>query len=101
MPLLILYHSHSINFLFLARKTCNLQLKVKGILKIGNAVAITDSRALTALHGCANAKTEITLITRSGRVLTGKVEFRMFTETLVDIAVIVLQDRFIFMNFLP
>ena len=48
-----------------------IKVKVNRVLKTGNAVAISANRALTALHGCVIKNVKVTLITRSGRTLTG------------------------------
>jgi hypothetical protein len=67
----------------------------------GSAVAVTNKRALTALHGYANLESKIDLRTRRGTNLKGIVEFVLFSRDLVDIAVILLDDGNFFENFIP
>lgn len=69
--------------------------------QFGNAVAISPTLALTALHGIANIGHDITLHTHDGIQLHGKVIFNVFEQDLVDIAVIELVNDGIFSHFTP
>ena len=68
---------------------------------IGNAVAISPTLALSALHGIVEIGHDITLRTRSGVPLRGKVILNVFEPDLVDIAVIELVDSTTFPHFTP
>ena len=78
-----------------------MKLKREGKVSAGHAVAISNKRALTALHGLVALKTSIEFRTKTGVALTGTVEYVKFEEELVDIAVVVLDDNLYFEKFLP
>jgi hypothetical protein len=66
----------------------------------GSAIAVTEKRALTALHGMIEVKTKVTLRTRKGIHLKGVIEFVKFSVDEVDIAVILLDDGHDFEKFI-
>jgi len=76
-------------------------IKKKKKTLIGNAVAISPTLALSALHGIVGNGHDITLRTRSGAPLRGKVILNVFEPDLVDIAVIELADSETFPHFIP
>jgi hypothetical protein len=73
----------------------------RGVEMVGSAVAVTNKRALTALHGIIKVKTKVTLRTRRGFLHRGVIEFVKFSPDEVDIAVILLDDGDAFENFIP
>lgn len=68
---------------------------------IGNAVAISPTLALTALHGKAKKGHTIILHTSSGVEFNGTVALDVFEQELVDIAVIELKNGKQFPFFTP
>jgi hypothetical protein len=55
-------------------------------------VAISKRRALTSLHGCIPLGHPVTIMTRNGIKLFGRLEFEKFESNMVDIAVILLDS---------
>ncbi len=51
---------------------------------VGSAVAVTNKRALTALHGIIKVKTKVTLRTRRGFLLRGVIEFVKFSRSILQ-----------------
>jgi len=68
---------------------------------IGNAVAISPTLALTALHGKAKKGHTVVIRTSSGVMLKGTVAMDVFEQELVDIAVIELERGKQFASFTP
>ncbi len=69
----------------------------------GNAVAITNTKALTALHGNAEVGAEVELVDIRGVRRIGTIIFlKLFEMYLVDIALIQLRsDQPAFLTFVP
>lgn len=80
-----------------------LSIKVKRKTFSASGVAISEKRALTALHGMVPLNTLVTITTRNGTKISGRVEFERFERDMVDVAVIVLdQDSSaVFNHFMP
>ena len=78
-----------------------LKVTIQSREAVGHAVAISSKRALSALHGLVKIDEKVKVITNRGVTLTGRVEFAEYTETLVDIAVIILDENIYFEDFLP
>jgi hypothetical protein len=57
-----------------------------------SGVAISERRALTSLHGCIPLGHPVTMMTRNGKKLYGRIEFEKFESNMVDIAVILLDS---------
>ena len=72
----------------------------KLVTSSASAVAISDRRALTALHGMIGLGSPVRIRTRNGTFLSGVVEFERFDENMVDIAVILLDVGLKFNNFM-
>jgi hypothetical protein len=66
-----------------------------------SGVAISNKRALTALHGRVPVNTPVTITTRNGTKIIGRVEFERFEKNMVDVAVIVLGSSTVFNDFMP
>jgi hypothetical protein len=68
----------------------------------GNAIAITSSKALSALHNCCAVGELVTLIDSHGHSRIALVKFAKCEEMLVDIALLELQvDQRPFSSFVP
>ena len=68
----------------------------------GNAVAVTETKALTALHGKCSVGDEVTLVDSSGRKRRATVIYSQFAELQVDIAVVeVCAGENVFSIFIP
>lgn len=65
-----------------------------------SAIAVSNKRALTSLHGKFDLNTRVKVITKNGVVLWGYIEFELFVESKVDIAVVVLEEAYEFVHFL-
>jgi hypothetical protein len=68
---------------------------------LGNAVAITKTRALTALHGRIPVGTKVTVITRHGKTFKSTLVFEKFQKDCVDIAVLQLSPGDVFDAHIP
>lgn len=66
------------------------QKKTKTTLYSSSAIAVSNTRALASLHGKIPLNTPVKLTTRRGIPLTGKEEFEKYEQSMVDIAVILL-----------
>ena len=75
--------------------------KPKPVTSSASAVAISNRRALTALHGMIPLNLPVQVTTRNGVQLSGILEFERFEENMVDIAVILLDVGSEFNHFIP
>lgn len=78
-----------------------LSIKVKRKTFSASGVAISDKRALIALHGIIPINSPVTVTTRNGTKISGRVEFERFERNMVDVAVIVLDSSAVFNHFMP
>lgn len=79
-----------------------LHIQVTGRKELsGSAVAISNRRAVTAVHGIIEVNKEVQVVTRRGIQLSGRIEFQRFESNIVDIAVIVLDEGSEFRDYLP
>ena len=67
----------------------------------GSAIAISATKALTALHGRVKEGTNVSLRDRHGNELKGTVSLSIFEEDKHDIAVITLAEPHKFTHFVP
>jgi hypothetical protein len=58
----------------------------------GNAVAVTSTKVLTALHGEVNLGDKVKLTDSKGKIHNASVIFSLYEESIVDIAVVALCD---------
>ena len=68
-----------------------LHIPEKGLYE--NAVAISNRKALSSLHGKVSINDIVTLIDSHGKSKSGIVIFQKYEINLVDIAVIILIDK--------
>lgn len=78
-----------------------LSIKVKRKTFSASGVAISNKRALTSLHGMVPLNTPVTITTRNGTKIQGRVEFERFERNMVDIAVIIIESSAVFNHFMP